>query len=84
MLGILYRDGRGVPKDAVQAHMWLDIAAGTFVLDDSRALVAQARDDLAKLITPEQVKQARKMARQWRLAHPGMSIADTKEQSAAR
>ena len=28
-LGLMYRNGRGVPQDYVSAHMWLNLAAAT-------------------------------------------------------
>jgi TPR repeat protein len=56
-LGLMYANGRGVPQDYVQAHMWFNLAAAQGDKD-----AATDRDALAKLITPEQLAEAQKLA----------------------
>ncbi len=55
LLGLMYRDGRGVPQDDVAAHMWLDLAGSQKV-----------RDDVAAGMTPEQIAEAQRLAREWK------------------
>jgi len=53
--------GRGLPQDWVQAHMWYNLAAAQG-LEPANKL----RDSLAKKMTPAQIAEAQKMAREWR------------------
>jgi TPR repeat protein len=62
-LGTLYALGQGVPQDFVQAHMWVNIAAQG--LENS----VKARDLLIKIMTPEQIAEAQRLARQWLAQH---------------
>lgn len=60
-LGTCYERGTGVPKDSVQAYKWFTLAAAQ---DDE--LAPDLRVSLAKLesiLTPEQVAEAQKLAR---------------------
>jgi TPR repeat protein len=60
-LGFLYRMGQGVPQDYVQAHMWSDLAAA-----QSYQNAASNRDAVARLMTPAQIAEAQKLAREWK------------------
>jgi TPR repeat protein len=60
-LGVMYQDGEGLPQDYVQAHMWLNLAAAHGGL-----AVQKIRDDLAKLMTPAQIAEAQRIAREWK------------------
>ena len=60
-LGKVYYDGDGVPKDYVLAYKWLNLAARR----DSSGYVGMCRDALAKVMTPEQIAEAQKLAREW-------------------
>ena len=68
-LGVMYRNGRGVPQDDVAAHMWLDLATGAQSSRYERDLYVTLRDDVAAGMTPEQVAEARRLAREWDAAH---------------
>ena len=57
----LYRDGAGVLKDPVAAHMWYNIAA---TKDDFFDYAVSAREDMEKLLSPDQLATAHKMAKQ--------------------
>ena len=57
-IGALYCNGQGVLADYVIAHMWFNIAA---VTEDE--LAAENREDLAKLMTSEDISKAQAMAR---------------------
>lgn len=60
-LGALYQDGLGVPQDYVQAHMWYNLA-GTNGNQDA----VEFRDRLAGKMTPAQIAEAQKLAREWK------------------
>jgi TPR repeat protein len=62
-LGGMYANGQGVPQDYVLAHMWFNLSAAQ---GDQAA--AKNRDDVAKLMTPAQIAEAQKLAREWRPA----------------
>ena len=64
-LGILYRDGNGVPQDDVLAHMWFNLAAA-----GGEELGKLSRNFLTKRMTPEQIAEAQRLAREWLAAHP--------------
>jgi TPR repeat protein len=59
-LGEMYLDGKGVPQDYVLAHMWFTLAAAKGQQD-----AASLRDALAKRMTPAQIAEAQKLAREW-------------------
>ncbi|MDP6516910.1 MAG: tetratricopeptide repeat protein [Alphaproteobacteria bacterium] len=71
ILGLSYASGQGVSQDIVQAHMWLNLAASSFSAADkeNRTEVAQSRDRLAKLMTPAEITEAQKLAREWAEQH---------------
>lgn len=64
-LAITYADGRGVEQDFVQAHRWYNLAASQGHED-----AAKVRDELAELMTPEQIADAQRLAREWRPKTP--------------
>ena len=61
-LGLMYDNGDGVPQDYVQAHMWYDIAGV--------AVAAKYRDFVAREMTPDQIAEAQRLAREWQGQHP--------------
>lgn len=62
VLGRLYEYGKGVPQDYVQAHMWYNLAAATRRGEGA----AKPRDALAKRMTPQQIAEAQRLAREWK------------------
>ena len=60
-LGIMYATGQGVDKDFVHVHMWLSMSA---LAGDADGL--KYRDMVATLMTPQQLSEAQKMARECR------------------
>jgi TPR repeat protein len=58
-LGLLHGDGQGVAQDYKKSHMWLNLAA----VKGNKTSV-NARDDVAKRMTPQQIGEAQEMARQ--------------------
>ena len=65
-LGFMYYNGRGVPQDYVQAHMWTNLAASRFPFGKKRDNAVKYRDIYAKMMTPAQISEAEKLAREWR------------------
>jgi TPR repeat protein len=66
-LGSMYSTGRGVSQDYVEAHKWHNLAASrAFAFEQKR--YAEARDALAKLMTPQQLAEAQKRASEWSAA----------------
>jgi hypothetical protein len=60
-LGVLYANGRGVPQDYILAHMWLNLSAAK---GDQQA--SEARRTVAAQMSPEQLAEAQKLAREWK------------------
>lgn len=69
LLGTLYATGQGVPKDSVQAYMWLTLA-GSQGSEAGRQNVLKTRDVLAQQMTPPQIQEAEKLAREWTAQKP--------------
>jgi TPR repeat protein len=68
-LGIMYVTGEGVPQDYVLAHMWLNLAASRATLEVSEN-AARHRNKISELMTPTQIGEAQRLAREWITAHP--------------
>jgi TPR repeat protein len=60
-LGIMYAKGQGVPQDYVKAHMWFNLSAAQGEQD-----AAEHRDKVAQRMTPAQIAEAQKLAREWK------------------
>ncbi len=60
-LGASYFLGQGVPQDYVQGHLWSNLAS----VDGDKALI-KLRDSIEKSMTPAQVAEAQKLAREWK------------------
>jgi hypothetical protein len=59
-LGVLYARGEGVPQDYVLAHMWFNLAAA-----QNYGLAVDNRDKVARKMTPGQIAEAQRLAREW-------------------
>ena len=57
-LGTMYTNGLGVPQDYVRAHMWENLAGA-----QGDKIAAKNREKIAKKITPAQIAEAQKLAR---------------------
>jgi uncharacterized protein len=66
-LGLLYANGLGGPQDLVQSHMWYSLAAG-----NGYEIATGYRNDLAKQMTPAQIAEAQKRAREWKPKTPSV------------
>ncbi len=64
-LGLMYENGEGVPQDYVEAHKWLNIVGTKKSVPDSE-LMRKARDTLASKMTPAQIAEAQRLAREWK------------------
>ena len=58
-LGLMYWNGQGIAQDYVRAHMWFNIAA---INGDKDSV--KNRDLAASKMTPQQIEQAQRMARE--------------------
>jgi TPR repeat protein len=67
-LGVMYSDGRGAPKDLVEAHKWFALAAMRYPASEqkNRDTAQKNVDKLAKKMTPAEIAQAQKLAREWK------------------
>jgi TPR repeat protein len=63
-LGELYALGLGVPRDYVQAHKRLNLAAASLPPGDEQDYFAESRDSLAVQMNPHQIAEAQRMARE--------------------
>ena len=61
-LGWSLANGRGVPQNFVEAYMWVSLAA--------RELAVADREAVGVRMTPTQIAEARRLAREWEAAHP--------------
>jgi TPR repeat protein len=64
-LGLVYSNGRGVPEDKVQAHKWYNLAGA-----NGSEAGANFRDRLATRMTPAQIDEAQRLAREWKPKTP--------------
>ena len=72
-LGVMYAKGEGVPRDDAQAYMWFNLAASRASDDGNtelRETAIEGRDEVAAKLTPAQVEEAQRMAREWMQSHP--------------
>jgi TPR repeat protein len=60
-LGQMYERGDGVQQDYVKAYMWYSLGAANGVEAGARL-----RDALAKKMDPDQIAEAKKLAREWK------------------
>ena len=60
-LGVAYYAGHGVPKDFAEAHKWFNLSAAA-----GHPKAGETRDLVAKEMTPEQVAEAQRLAREWK------------------
>ena len=63
-LGVMYVHGQGVPQDHVQALKWFNLAA-----TGGDSLSTKNRDQCRSEMTPEQVAEGQRLAREWLKAH---------------
>jgi len=64
----MFAAGKAVPRDLVQAHKWYTLAAAHFPPDEAafRDKSVRNADSIAAKMTPEQIWEAQRLAREWR------------------
>lgn len=62
-LARMYGLGQGVRQDPVYAHMWLSLAVAN---GNQFRIAEKTRDALEKLMTPAQIAEAQRLAREWK------------------
>lgn len=62
-LGLLYRDGNGVPEDLVRAYMWFNLSTAHFN-GTMQKLAAQFRDGVVPYMTPSEIADAQRLSQQ--------------------
>ena len=67
-LGVMYDKGEGVSQDRVQSYMWYSLAASRYSDPDveKREMVVMSRGIVASKMTPEQIEEAQRLAREWK------------------
>ncbi len=68
-LGFMYNNGQGVTQDYVQAHLWFNLAAARLPPGEGRDMATRNRDKAAKRMTPAQIAEAQRLAREWKPKH---------------
>jgi uncharacterized protein len=59
----MYSTDQGVPQHYAQAHMWFNLAASRTKDATFREMAAKDRDDIAAKMTPAQIAEAQRLAR---------------------
>ncbi len=62
--GLMYDDGQAVPQDYVQAYKWYTLSAARSK-GDLRKKAVRYRNAIEKKMSPAQVAEAQKLAREW-------------------
>ena len=60
-LGLMYAKGKGVPQDYVSAHMWWNLSASN---GNKNSVIT--RDIVEEKMTPSQLEEAQRLARNWK------------------
>lgn len=66
VLGLVYLFGHGVSQDYVQAYMWLELGALRLPPGIDYDEAVNARDVVATRMTPLQIDEAQRLAREWK------------------
>lgn len=65
-ISLIYANGDGVPQSLVEAHKWSDLAASNSLDKNIHDKNIKNRDSLAVNMTPAQIAEAQKLAREWK------------------
>ena len=65
-LAVMYAKGQVVAQDYIEAHKWYNLAATHSPTAADRELAITNRDSIASTMTPAQVAEAQKRARDWK------------------
>jgi len=71
-LGFMYAVGRGTTKDYILAHMYFNLAVSRFPASEKirREQALKNRDIVASRMTPAQIAEAQRLAREWKPKGP--------------
>jgi len=61
---------KGVPQDYALAHMWFNLSASRATEAKLRDSAAKSRDELAAQMTPDEIAEAQRLAREWKPTTP--------------
>ncbi|MDP7640407.1 MAG: tetratricopeptide repeat protein [Candidatus Hydrogenedentes bacterium] len=64
-LGINYAKGLGVERDLVRASMWSQLTLKAVKPGPTRTAIKEARDDIARLLTADQLDRVQAMIEKW-------------------
>ena len=65
-LGVMYLYGQGVGQDYVQAYKWFTLSASRATRAYLREERTRQRDIVAARMTPQQITEAQRLAREWK------------------
>jgi len=70
-LGVTYENGNGAMLDYVKSYMWWKLAAANSPPSETKIhdVAATNLARIAAMMTPEQIAEARRLAREWLAAH---------------
>jgi hypothetical protein len=69
-LGWSLVNGLGVAQDFVEGYMWLSLAAPRLPPGEPRELAGRELGAVRASMTPSQIAEAQRLAREWEAAHP--------------
>lgn len=64
-LGFMYFKGQGVKRDAIQAHMWFDLAAAQLPPGANRNRARTNRDKMAEDLNAGQIEISQQTSKMW-------------------
>ncbi len=65
-LSVMFANGDGVAKNLVKSHMYANLAASGLPPGKDRDTAASNRDYVTSLMTPKQIFEAQRLAKEWR------------------
>lgn len=69
-IGMMYYNGKGVRQDYVLAHMWLNLASSRidpyYFSNKDYEKAASMRNNVTSKMTPAQIAEAQRLAREWK------------------
>jgi uncharacterized protein len=68
-LAVIHKDGLGVPQDYADAYFWADMATA-----QGNGEANLLRQDLSRVMTPEQIAQAQKVSANWKYKSANLSV----------
>ncbi len=68
LLGEMYTHGQGAPQDFMAAHVWCNLAAARFSASAKKLRddAVECRSRIASKLTPAQIAEAQRLARDWK------------------